>query len=61
MRGCGVSIPASDNAEAAQTQRTEYGVELAIGLASEDAVRSGTAACSGQRTPTEKLGVRCHY
>lgn len=41
---CGVAIPAPYNAEAAQAQRTEYGVELAIGMASEDAVRSGAAA-----------------
>jgi Clp amino terminal domain, pathogenicity island component len=41
---CGVVIPAIDNAENDQAQRTEYGVELAIGLASEDAVRSGATA-----------------
>lgn len=40
---CGVVIPASDSAENDQAQRTEYGVELAIGLASEDAVQSGVA------------------
>ncbi len=41
---CGVAIPATDNADDAPAQRTEYAVELAIGLASEDAVRSGAAA-----------------
>jgi hypothetical protein len=41
---CGMAVPAPENAEDVMAQRTEYGVELAIELASEDAVRSGAAA-----------------
>ncbi len=60
---CGVAIPAPDNAEDAEALRTEYGVELAIGLASEDAVRSGAAAiddehlCVGLLRMSQEFGL----
>jgi hypothetical protein len=54
---CGVMIPAQEDAQKEQAQRTEYGVELAIGLASADAVRSGAAAIDDENLCIALIGV----